>query len=114
MKIKFFASPSGFRKCLEANHDKAQELWVGFYKKTLASPASRGPIFLIISTHWCRWMRQRSRCVGGRWVGVDLTRITPELFHALLVDSWSLVASKTLTRAYKTGEAGACSPKSTR
>ena len=31
--VRFFASPVEFRKWLHANHAKAQELWVGFYKK---------------------------------------------------------------------------------
>ncbi|HEX3446642.1 MAG TPA: YdeI/OmpD-associated family protein [Isosphaeraceae bacterium] len=34
MTIKFFKSSSDFRKWLEANHARAPELWVGFYKKT--------------------------------------------------------------------------------
>lgn len=29
----FFPSAAAFRKWLEENHDQAQELWVGFYKK---------------------------------------------------------------------------------
>ncbi len=33
MKIAFFKSSSEFRTWLEENHDKAQELWIGFYKK---------------------------------------------------------------------------------
>src|SRR6266487_3449043 len=34
MKIRFFNSPSDFRQWLEKNHDKASELWLGFYKKS--------------------------------------------------------------------------------
>src|SRR5687768_4239977 len=33
MKPKFFNSPDQFRKWLEQNHDKATELFIGFYKK---------------------------------------------------------------------------------
>lgn len=33
MNPKFFLNRSEFRKWLEFNHDKVQELWVGFYKK---------------------------------------------------------------------------------
>ncbi len=33
MKPTFFQSASEFRKWLASNHDKFQELWVGFYKK---------------------------------------------------------------------------------
>ena len=32
-KLRFFRSPSGFRRWLEKNHDKSQELWIGFYRK---------------------------------------------------------------------------------
>ena len=32
-KVKFFKSSSQFRTWLEENHDKASELWLGFYKK---------------------------------------------------------------------------------
>ena len=34
MDVKFFKSPSEFRKWLEKNHAEANELWVGFYKKS--------------------------------------------------------------------------------
>ena len=33
MDVKFFKSSDEFRTWLEENHNKAQELWVGFYKK---------------------------------------------------------------------------------
>jgi uncharacterized protein YdeI (YjbR/CyaY-like superfamily) len=33
MKPKFFSSPSEMREWLEANHESADELWVGLYKK---------------------------------------------------------------------------------
>ena len=33
MRLRFFKTPADFRKWLEANHEKARELWVGFYKK---------------------------------------------------------------------------------
>lgn len=32
-KLRFFRSPSAFRRWLEKNHDKEQELWIGFYRK---------------------------------------------------------------------------------
>jgi len=35
----FFPSPADFRTWLEANHDKAQELWVGYYKKRTSKPS---------------------------------------------------------------------------
>jgi len=33
VRLKFFKTPAHFRKWLEANHEKASELWVGFYRK---------------------------------------------------------------------------------
>src|SRR3989442_1071939 len=33
IKIRFFKSSFEFREWLEENHDRATELWVGFYKK---------------------------------------------------------------------------------
>jgi len=34
--IRYFRSPAEFRTWLGKNHDKASELWLGFYKKTAA------------------------------------------------------------------------------
>lgn len=33
VRLKFFETPADFRKWLGANHRKASELWVGFFKK---------------------------------------------------------------------------------
>lgn len=35
----FFTKPSDFRTWLEKNHDKASEIWVGFYKKGSGKPS---------------------------------------------------------------------------
>jgi uncharacterized protein YdeI (YjbR/CyaY-like superfamily) len=32
-KLKFFRSAAAFRRWLEKNHERADELWIGFYKK---------------------------------------------------------------------------------
>lgn len=32
-KPRFFRTEAAFRKWLEVNHDRKDELWVGFYKK---------------------------------------------------------------------------------
>jgi uncharacterized protein YdeI (YjbR/CyaY-like superfamily) len=34
MDVKFFKTPSDLREWLRENHDKAGELWIGFYKKS--------------------------------------------------------------------------------
>jgi uncharacterized protein YdeI (YjbR/CyaY-like superfamily) len=43
MSPKFFKTPAAFRKWLAANHDKAKELWVGFYKKDSGQPSITWP-----------------------------------------------------------------------
>lgn len=43
MALKFFPTPSGFRAWLEENHDKAEELWVGYYKKASQKPSITWP-----------------------------------------------------------------------
>src|SRR5947209_7903 len=39
----FFPTPSDFRAWLEKNHDKAQELWVGYYKVGSGKPSITWP-----------------------------------------------------------------------
>ena len=39
MRPKFFKTPASFRRWLEANHDSAPELLVGFYKKHTGKPS---------------------------------------------------------------------------
>lgn len=43
MKPLFFAKPADFRDWLEANHETATELWVGFYKKGSGKPSITWP-----------------------------------------------------------------------
>src|SRR5436190_157820 len=43
MKIKYFKSPAEFRTWLEENHASAQELWVGYYKKSSQQPSMTWP-----------------------------------------------------------------------
>jgi uncharacterized protein YdeI (YjbR/CyaY-like superfamily) len=43
MNVKFFQSAADFRKWLEANHAKVQELWVGYYKKDSGKPSITWP-----------------------------------------------------------------------
>jgi uncharacterized protein YdeI (YjbR/CyaY-like superfamily) len=37
--VRFFASPAKLRAWLEANHEKASEIWVGFYRKASGRPS---------------------------------------------------------------------------
>jgi uncharacterized protein YdeI (YjbR/CyaY-like superfamily) len=43
MKAKFFTNQSEFRKWLNRNHGKADELWVGYYKKGTGIPSLSWP-----------------------------------------------------------------------
>lgn len=40
---RFFATPADLRAWFEENHDKATELWVGFYKKGTGLPGVTWP-----------------------------------------------------------------------
>ena len=43
MRIKYFKSPTDFRRWLEKNHATTQELWVGYYKKSSRRPSIAWP-----------------------------------------------------------------------
>ncbi len=43
MKIRFFPTPSAFRKWLESHHASSTELWVGFHKKATGKPSITWP-----------------------------------------------------------------------
>lgn len=42
-EIRFFPEPADFRRWLEANHDRVDELWVGLYKKASGRPSITWP-----------------------------------------------------------------------
>lgn len=43
MDVRFFETPAEFRAWLEANHETATELWVGFHKKATSRPSITWP-----------------------------------------------------------------------
>jgi len=43
MRPTFFATPAAFREWLEKHHARADELWVGFYKKASDNPSITWP-----------------------------------------------------------------------
>jgi uncharacterized protein YdeI (YjbR/CyaY-like superfamily) len=43
MAMRFFKTPSDFRKWLEAHHATTPELWVGFYKRNSGKPSLTWP-----------------------------------------------------------------------
>ena len=61
MEPKFFKSPSEFRKWLAANHDKAGELLVGFYKVGSGRPSITWPesVAEALSFGWIDGVRRR-------------------------------------------------------
>ena len=42
-EIRFFATPTDFRKWLRAHHETDRELWVGFYRKATGRPSITWP-----------------------------------------------------------------------
>ncbi len=38
MRIVYFATPAALRRWLAAHHARERELWVGYWKKAVASP----------------------------------------------------------------------------
>ena len=43
MKVVFFPNPGGFQSWLEESHQRCEELWVGFYKKSSDKPSITYP-----------------------------------------------------------------------
>jgi uncharacterized protein YdeI (YjbR/CyaY-like superfamily) len=41
--VRFFATPSDFRKWLKIHHEKTTQLWVGFYRKASERPSITWP-----------------------------------------------------------------------
>lgn len=41
--VRYFTTPAGWRRWLEANHARAVELWVGFYKRGSGRPSITWP-----------------------------------------------------------------------
>ena len=84
----FFSQPSDFRKWLEQNHDKAQELWVGYYKKTSGLPSITWPesVDEALCFGWIDGLRKSideksykirftPRKPGSHWSAVNIKRV---------------------------------------
>src|SRR6185369_1568765 len=61
VKPAFFSTPEAFRAWLEANHDKADELLVGFYKKDSGQPSMTWPesVDQALAFGWIDGVRKR-------------------------------------------------------
>ena len=89
MKPTFFAAPADFRRWLERNHDKADELLVGFWKKGSGKPSMTWPesVDEALSFGWIDGVRRRiddesysirftPRRRGSIWSAVNIRRAT--------------------------------------
>jgi uncharacterized protein YdeI (YjbR/CyaY-like superfamily) len=88
MRVKFFAKASEFRKWLSSNHDKADELWVGYYKKVTGIPSITYPesVDEALCYGWIDGLRQSideksyrirftPRRAGSTWSDVNIRRV---------------------------------------
>jgi uncharacterized protein YdeI (YjbR/CyaY-like superfamily) len=88
MKPTFFATTSAFRAWLEKNHDSAQELWVGFYKKASGKPSITWPeaVDAALAFGWIDSVRKSvdeisytnrftPRRPGSTWSAVNVKRV---------------------------------------
>jgi uncharacterized protein YdeI (YjbR/CyaY-like superfamily) len=84
----FFATPADFRAWLEANHESALELWVGFYKKASGRPSITWPesVDEALSFGWIDGIRKSlgedayvirftPRRKGSIWSTVNVNRV---------------------------------------
>ena len=86
--VEFFATPADFRKWLDANHAKAHELWVGFYKKETGRPSITWPesVDEALCVGWIDGIRKRldddsyvirftPRKAQSTWSAVNIARV---------------------------------------
>src|SRR5262249_7691466 len=96
MQVQFFKSPADFRKWLERNHTKAQELWVGYYKKSSGKPSITWPESV-----------DEALCFG--WIdgirkNVDEISYTIRFTHRKQRSIWSAVNIKRAEELIKAGQ----------
>src|ERR1700737_317953 len=94
-KPTFFPTPSDFRAWLEAHHDKFQELFVGFHKKSSGKPSITWPeaVDAALCFGWIDGVRK----------GIDeisyANRFTPRKPHSI----WSAINIKKVKELTKLG-----------
>jgi uncharacterized protein YdeI (YjbR/CyaY-like superfamily) len=91
----FFATPAELRAWLEANHDSATELWVGFFKKGSGKPSVTWPEVV-----------DEALCVG--WIdgirkSIDEERWTIRLTPRKARSVWSLINTKRVPELIAAG-----------
>src|SRR5215218_324994 len=86
--VKFFRTPADLRRWFEKNHDRAAELWVGFYKKDSGRPSVTWPesVDEALCVGWIDGIRKRldeesynirftPRRRGSIWSAVNIARV---------------------------------------
>ncbi|RPI34491.1 MAG: bacteriocin-protection protein [Chloroflexota bacterium] len=99
MEVTFFENPSQFRQWLEENHDKAQELWVGYYKKASGKASITWPesVDQALCFGWIDGIR---KSVGGDSYTIRFTPRRPR-------SNWSTV---NINRVHQLIEIGLMQP----
>ena len=85
-KVRFFATAAAFRRWLEKHHDRADELWVGFYKKGTGRPSITYPEALDVALCF-GW-------IDGIRKGIDETSYTNRFTPRRPRSNWSAVNIK--------------------
>jgi uncharacterized protein YdeI (YjbR/CyaY-like superfamily) len=88
MDMTFFASPAAFRAWLARHHATAQELWVGFYKKSSGQPSITWPesVDQALCFGWIDGIRKSIDAIsyaqrftprrpGSNWSAVNIRRV---------------------------------------
>jgi uncharacterized protein YdeI (YjbR/CyaY-like superfamily) len=114
MKPTFFATPAAFRAWLARHHDKADVLWVGFYKKDSGKPSITWPesVDQALCFGWIDGVRKSvdessymirfsPRRAGSIWSGVNVRRAEAMIEQGLMRPA-GLKAFRT-KKAYKSG-----------
>src|SRR3954464_10284073 len=112
--VKFFRSPAELRKWFKANHLKAEELWVGFYKKDSGKPSITWPesVDEALCVGWIDGIRKSfgadsytirftPRRKGSIWSAVNMRRI-----EALIEEARVLPAGRTAYAARLENKSG--------
>src|SRR5438552_3006117 len=87
MKVKFFKSSADLRKWLEKNHDRVDELWIGFFNKGAEKKgvSYRAALDEALCFGWIDGVRKKvdderysnrftPRKQGSRWSAVNIRR----------------------------------------
>lgn len=125
MGPQFFETPAEFRAWLEANHATADELWVGYYRKSTGRPSMTWPesVDQALCFGWIDGIRRRiddesytnrftPRRKGSNWSLVN-TRRALELIEAGLMQPAGLSAFEARQSdgySYESGPEGLAEP----